>query len=420
MAPPRPLRLALVLAGGGARGAYEVGVAQHVAEGVARELGRPIAFDVFSGTSVGAINACALAARADEPRLAADALARAWLDLEVSDIVHPSGREVWAAVLALFGASAAGSEGEAARAGGVFQPTGLARVVSSTIPFHRIGELLRARELAAVTISTTHVASGRTIVFVQHGERELPPWSRDPTVEPRAGELGAPHVLASAAIPLLFPAVRIAGELYCDGGLRMNVPLSPARRLGAGAMLVVNPRHLAVEPPSPEVGRAREAAASGPLFLLGKALNALALDRIDADVDRLERINAILDAGTRRFGETFVDELNVELGHDAGRGVRPLRTVLVRASQDIARLAAEFARSPLFAKRNRGVVGSMIVRLAEGESAVESDLLSYLLFDGEFARQLIELGRADAAARHEELCALVEPYVRARNDGGSG
>ncbi len=136
-----------------------------------------------------------------------------------------------------------------------------------------------------MTVSTTHVGSGRTIVFVSRAVREEPEWGSDPTVSARAVELQAEHALASAAIPLLFPAVRIGREFHCDGGLRQNVPLSPARRLGATGLIVVNPRHI----PSAEA-MSREAASSeegfpSPIFLLGKAMNALLLDRVDNDID---------------------------------------------------------------------------------------------------------------------------------------
>ena len=194
----------------------------------------------------------------------------------------------------------------------------------------------------------------------------------------------------------------IDGDYHCDGGLRQNVPLSPARRLGAKRVLVVNPRYISTMPLD---DREAENLFPGPLFLLGKTLNALLLDRIDTDLARLETINRILEAGTRVCGEGFVEALNREMGFATGKGLRPMRSMLVRASQDIGRLAAEFVRSPAFAKIG-GVAGKLMRRLAEPDSRNESDLLSYLLFDGTFCGQLIELGRADARARHDELCAF--------------
>jgi NTE family protein len=153
--------------------------------------------------------------------------------------------------------------------------------------------------------------------------------------------------------------------------------------------------------------RANEDAFPGPLFLLGKTLNALLLDRLDSDIDRLRRINKILDAGCRRYGPDFLDQINEAMGTAPGRdGLRPLNTVLVRASEDLGKLAAEFVRAPSFLQRNRGVLGRLMHRMAEAEGGGQADFLSYLLFDGEYARELIALGRRDARRQHEELCAF--------------
>jgi NTE family protein len=153
--------------------------------------------------------------------------------------------------------------------------------------------------------------------------------------------------------------------------------------------------------------RANEEAFPGPLFLLGKTLNALLLDRLDSDIDRLRRINKILEAGCLRYGAHFLKEINDAMGIPPGKqGMRPLATVLVRASEDLGKLAGEFVRAPSFLQRNRGVLGRVMRRMADAEGGSQPDLLSYLLFDGEYARELIALGRRDARRQHEELCAF--------------
>ena len=289
------------------------------------------------------------------------------------------------------------------REGGLVDPAGLERLVRSVIPFAAIDDNLRAGRLEALTVSTTHIASGRTVVFVHRRDRTLPPWSLDPTIVPRAVQIGPEHAFASAAIPLLFRAVRIDGELHCDGGLRQNVPLSPARRLGARGVIVVNPRYI---PPAeaPHAPRNEPEAFAGPSFLLGKTLNALLLDRIDTALARLESINEILEAGRARYGEGFADEINAALGRPKGRGMRTMRPLLVRASADIGRMATDYVRSRTFAERVTGGAAKVLRRIADRDPTGESDLLSYLLFDGEFAGRLIEVGRADARSRHDELC----------------
>jgi NTE family protein len=408
--PPPRSQVGLVLAGGSARGAYEVGVVRYVLEEVSRALGRPAPIDVISGTSAGSINAVMLAAFASEEATRGATLANRWTALELSDVIRPSGREV----LRLFGRMFAGSPRVAtgaARGGGVFDPTGIERIVRDAVPFDAIGKNMQAGRLRALSISTTHVASGRTVVFVQRREGGAPAWGSDPTMVLRAATIQAEHALASAAVPLLFPAVHIDGHFYCDGGLRQNVPLSPARRLGADGLVVVNPRYIREVTPTREIAEARERQFPDPLFVVGKALNALMLDRIENDIRRLQKLNSVLAAGTRRFGPGFPDALNDELGRSGETALRPMDVVYVRASVDIGVLAAEYVRSPQFSSRVGGVMGRLIRRVAEGER--EADLLSYILFDGEFSGQLIEIGRADARARHEELTAFFERRLAA-------
>lgn len=400
---PPSSRVGLVLAGGSARAAYEVGVVRYVLEDVARALGRDVPIDVISGTSAGSINAAMLAAHADKPSARAAMLAQRWTTLEIEDVVRPSPGRILPIVGRMFGRAARRGTRSRER-GGVFDPSGIERIVRDAVPFGAIAEHMRNGHLAALSISTTHVASGRTVVFVQRAEGGTPQWGSDHTMVAQAARIEAPHALASASVPLLFPAVEIDGQFYCDGGLRQNVPLSPARRLGADDLIVVNPRYIREDRPSPALAAERESLYPDPLFVMGKAMNALLLDRIENDIRRLEKLNAVLEAGTRRFGPGFVAALNDELGRGGESALRPLNVVYIRASEDIGVLAAEFVRSAVFAKRVKGIVGRVLRRAVEGES--EADFVSYVLFDGEFAGRLIEIGRSDARARHDELVAF--------------
>jgi NTE family protein len=405
MTQPRTARVALVLAGGAARGAYEVGVVQHLVEEVSKDLGREVPLNILCGTSVGALNACALAAFAGDPRGRATRLVDLWTSLRVEEIVQPDLRGIVS-----MGARWIRGDRDTAvippREGGLVDPQGLERLIEREIPFSAIHDNVQRGLLDALTVSTTHVASGRTIVYVDRAALDLPLWSHDPTVTPRAARITARHAFASAAVPILFRPVYLDGEFHCDGGLRQNVPLSPARRLGAGGVIIVNPKY--IKPDDVTDADRKKDLFPGPLFLLGKTLNALLLDRIDTDLARLSSINDILEAGQRAYGEGFAERLNEALGYAKGRGLRTIRSLMIRASEDVGQLAASFVRSELFARRVGGGTGRLMRRLGEREAADESDLLSYLLFDGEFARQLIELGRNDARAHHAELCAFFE------------
>jgi NTE family protein len=396
-------KTALVLAGGAARGSYEVGVVDYILTSVSKTLGARAPIDVLCGTSVGAINACVVAAYADDPVLCSRVLLSEWHGLRLEEVVRLNTRELAGLLGAFLGRRKIRSARVGDRRGGLLDPSGIERIVRRAIPFDRIERHIASGLLTGLTLSTTHVATGRTVIFVQHHPDARPKWSRDPTIAVVPGTLTADHALASGALPLLFPAVRIDGDFYCDGGLRQNVPLSPARRLGADGLIVINPRFI----PPPSGPAKSDAPYPGPLFLLGKALNALLLDRIDNDLDRLRRINAILEAGVRRYGPAFLAEVNLGLSQEgASAGVRPLQTVHIRASEDIGALAAAYVRSREFSSRTPGVLGAALRRIGEWQGEGEADLLSYLLFDGGFSAQLIELGRRDAKARHDELCGF--------------
>ena len=381
-----PPATALVQSGGAARGAYEAGVAQYIFEDIAREVG-PVSLPILCGTSAGAINVAFLAAHADHPALAAARLVAVWRSLRVTDVVRPSACEAIAIAAGLLGHPMRG-EG-----GGLLDPSGIAHLVDD-IPFARIEEHLAAGRLRGVTISTTHVATGETVVFLAHGARARSATLIDASVRMRDAHLGRAHVLASSAIPLLLPPVDIEGELFCDGGLRQNVPFSPAIHLGATALIVVNP-----QAPSAASATHPPAQAPSPIFILGKLINALTLDRIDGDIDRLTKLNELIAAGTRRYGDGFANELGVSL--------RPVRVVQVHASQDLGRIAGDYVRSPDF--HARGLLERALRVLAEGTGSPSADLVSYLLFDGGYAERLIDLGRHDARAHHDELCALLTP-----------
>jgi NTE family protein len=363
-----------------------------------------VPLDFLCGSAIGALNVCGLAAWADEPRGRAERLERYWLNLKLNDAVHVDALEALGLGLGLLGLP----KPKGLR-GGLLDPKALQDTVRAA-PFYRIGENLKAGHVAGVSVSTTHVASGRTFVFIQRARPGALPRFRDPWVVAYEDEITAEHALASAAIPLLFPAVKLHGAFHVDGSLRQNTPILPARLLGADAMVVVNAQWM---PPAGAVeGAPIDEQFPGPQFLIGKALDALLLDRIDADLDQTARMNALLAAGEKEFGAGFVGRLNHALGEDAAHALRPIDVVLVRASENIGHLAAEYVRSEAFRRRHRGLVELLMRRLAEGESRDEADFLSYLLFDGEFARQLMELGRKDAAKRHEELCRMFTEVAR--------
>ena len=393
----------LVLAGASALGAYEVGVLDYLVDRVARDV-RVAMPDVVTGTSAGAINAMALAAFADRPSRGTHLLMAAWQELRIDRVVRPSSIELLSMLLDVTGAPRGIRRALEARAigGGLLDAMPIARLVAR-IPFHRIGDHVAAGRLRGVAVSATRVATGEAVIFHQ-AENLAKPWHPSSNLVPVATQITSDHVLASAAIPLLFPAVRIDGDSYCDGGLRQMVPLSPALHLGADRLLVINPIPAAPKPAS----AARSFSVTSPLYLAGKALNALFADRVEADLERLNSTTQLLRAGSRRYGPAFEHEINVELARAGEPTLRMVHAQCIEPSQDLGALATEYVISSEFRARASGVAGTALRCIADGDPSRVGDLLAYVLFDGGFTRQLIELGRADARARHEDLCGLFD------------
>jgi NTE family protein len=406
MAAGKPVpHVGVVLAGAAALGAYEVGVVAYVLEEVARDLGVSTMPSVLSGTSAGGINASAFAAFADVPATGARMLTEAWSELRLDQTLRPSSIEMLSMLLDLTGAPV--TVRRAIRAfsirGGILDPRPIAKQIAKA-PLARIGEHLRTGRLRGVAVSATRVANGEAVVF--HDGVDVQPWLPHELVTPVATRLTLQHVLASAAIPLLFPAVKIGTEVYCDGGLRQMVPLSPAIHLGATRLLVVNPL-----PPVRIVPGPPNVLVTSPLYLAGKALNALFADRVEVDLARLEHTNAILRAGRHRFGPSFERELNLELARENQNELHEIAALCIEPSRDIGVIAADYVRSRTFEQRAAGPAAFVLRWLADGDPERAGDLLGYLMFDGGFTGQLVELGRTDARAHHEELCALFAPVA---------
>lgn len=395
-------RTALVLSGGGSRGAYEAGIVLFLREQLARRLGGHVPIDIITGTSVGAINAAFLAATSDDPESQPRRLVDAWRSLRIEELLSLGALDFIKGLRTLIGSDPPPPAPGAFRYGGLLETSGLERFVITNIPWRNIRRNLNKGSLHALSVSATHIGTGHTTVFVHSCEPVPVAWSKNPFVRHRSAPIGPRHVLASAAIPMLFPAVKIGDEFYTDGGLRQNTPMSPAIRLGAEKILVISLRHVASRNEEESMRKAREAAYPKPLFLLGKALNALLLDHTEYDLDRMERINAILEAGEDSFGPEFVSIINDRLQELRGAPLKTIRAMHIRPSVDIGVLASDFV------KRGKATIASrtarrLISRLAARESTYENDFLSYMLFDGNFAADLIDLGYQDAARQEEEL-----------------
>lgn len=381
--------LAIVLSGGGARGAYEVGVLSYVFERIARLRGAPPKVSILSGTSVGAINACFLAAHLGTPDSGMKRLVSLWTELDMSRVIGFGLRQAIMLPRVLTG----GGGGA-----GIFDVRPMAKLVGRGIRWREISKSLRAGHLRTLSVSTTEVRSGRTVIFMQTAPDGALPTTAPPRTIIRADRIGPHHALASAAIPVLFPPVKIGHELYVDGGLRQNTPIAPALRLGATHVFAIglsrDMRGVPTSAPEP-------VTAPGAAFLLGKVLNAFLLDHVQNDFELMQRLNDVLSDGARVYGADFVERLSAAARARGGQGYRPVTSLAIHPSEDIGRLAADHVRKGRL--RGGALITRQLLSLLDAGVGPDADLASYLLFDGDFARRLIDLGRADAEARREEL-----------------
>jgi NTE family protein len=379
---------AIILAGGGARGAYEAGVLSYVFGDFAERHGIP-KLDIVSGTSVGAINGGYLASVIDDPIPGMAKLTALWAQLDLDSVI---GFGFYQAMK--LGRVLSGGQNGA----GLFDATPLSKIVDENMSWRRLARNLRRGNLKALTISATHVATGRPWVFVDHAAEADLPGGVPANLMFRFDHVGPQHVLASAAIPVLFPPVPIHGELFVDGGLRQNTPMAPAIHLGARRLLVIS---LASNPGRAPVPAFAPGVYPGIAFLIGKVLNAFLLDHVNADFVELERWNRMLDDGTAIYGPDFSDRLNMRALAEGRTPRHRIHALAIHPSEDIGRMASAHLRA--HRARFGKLLGRGLLKLLDLGDGADSDLVSYLLFDGSFANLLMEMGREDARRCEAEL-----------------
>jgi NTE family protein len=393
-----------VLAGGGSRGAYEAGVLAHLFENVLPRLPEAGRIDLLSGTSVGAIHAAYTAASAHwKASERAHRIAAIWTAMRAEEVFRLSLLDLLRIPLRALGLVPALEGRNRGVMGGLVDIRPLEKLVASAIPWEALTENLRTGAAGALCVSCTEVRRGRVTVFMDGPLANPNPWSYDPNAGAIAGPISERHVRASAAIPFLFPAVRIGDRFYVDGGLRMNTPLSPALRLGGNRVLVVATK----KNPGPDADTPHpDAVITQPTFLLGKVLDALTLDQLEVELKRLELVNRMIEQGCHVFGGEFLPRINEAVREQRGIGFRTVRTCVIRPSQDIGKVAAECQREG--AGPSRGVAHALMAYLAtRGTPEHEADLLSYFFFDRRFTGRLVEMGREDARARGDEVLELL-------------
>ncbi|HEY7904346.1 MAG TPA: patatin-like phospholipase family protein [Casimicrobiaceae bacterium] len=373
-----PLPAALILSGGGARAAYQVGTLRAIAHMVGRRKATP--FPVICGTSAGAINAAMLAAHADDFRRGVARLLRLWRKLRISDVYYsdmPSLSRLGLRWLA----SVVTGRNVRTEALSMLDNAPLRKLLEREVDFGVIGKRTRDGHLTALTINATSYRSGQSVTFVQ-GNGQAHTWER----VRRHAELtaiGVDHLMASVAIPFIFPAARIGDDYFMDGSVRQIAPLAPALHLGAGRLFVLAVGHFFG---GPQKARLDNGAPPYPSFATtaSHALSSVFLDNLAADLERLVAVNRMID----RMAAADAISAGADVGHVDALLMAPTIDLGARALDYVA-LLPPGVRALL-----RGL-GAM----QEGGST----MMSYLMFDRDYCRLLIRQGFADAMARRTEI-----------------
>ncbi len=359
--------IGLVLGGGGARGAYQVGYLRRLAQAFP-EFAPPI----MTGVSAGAINALFLASHPAPLGQSTCDLSGLWEDLTVERVFRTdfggfaSNVLRWALRLVMGGSRAA------PRTRGMVDTTPLRESLERGFALHGAGlggirANLSADRLRAVAVTTSSYNTGSSVTWVQSQDRSLANWRR-PHRRAVPAELTIDHALASSALPLFFPAVRIGDEWHGDGGVRLTTPLAPALHLGADKILAVSTRHRATSSKGSMID-----GYPPPAQVLGVLMNAVFLDNLDQDALILERINRLVAGSSAAVRE----------------GLRPVRLLLTRPSIDLGELASRYEAEL------KGLF-RWLTRSAGTRETRSPDALSMLLFLPEYIDDLIALGEADA------------------------
>lgn len=370
--------LAIVLSGGGARAAYQTGVLSYVC----RRL-PSLSVPIVTGVSAGAINAAFLAAQSGPLDTATEALKRKWCSLTTEQVFR-------ADPVSLTGIGArwlyrlfSGGTRLGPKARGLVDNRPLREFLLGTIDFPAIETNIQEGRLRAAAITATSYSTGRTVTFVQGGPG-ISMWERGNRVAVHAS-LTVDHVMASAALPVLFPATRLGSEYFGDGSLRQRTPLAPAVHLGAGRLFAISTRYPRT------VEDAAGSAPEGyppPARVAGLLFNSIFLDALDEDAARLDRINELLS--------------RIPEGPSSPQHLRPVELLVLRPSQDLGRLAAEYA------EHLPGFLRFLISGLGAPHSE-SSDLLSYLLFESAYISRLIDLGEEDGERNWPRVEAFLAP-----------
>ena len=372
------IKTALVLPGGGARGAFQVGVLKALSELLPKSSRNP--FPVISGTSAGAVNSVVIASRAAHFRAAMAELETVWANFRCHQVYKTDHWTMFKSSLhwmmsIVLGGWLVGTPKS------LLNNSPLRELLGQNVHFPRIQSSIDKGHLEAVAVTAAGYGSARSKTFFE-GAPWLSDWERTRRLGRRT-DLNLDHLMASIAVPIIFPPQQIGSEYFGDGAMRQATPLSPAVHLGADRILVIGIRDETGEKEPPELGPPPSFAQ-----IAGYMLDTLFMDGLYSDLERITRINELVDSVPEaQRGGTMTK-------------VRPIDTMLIVPSEDLREIAFRHRKELPFAIR-------ALLRGVGGKSPGENKLLSFLLFEQAYTRELISLGYRDAMQVKDELLDFV-------------
>ncbi|NRA22972.1 MAG: patatin-like phospholipase family protein [Oleispira sp.] len=379
-------KIGLILSGGGARAAYQVGVLKAIHKILPKDANNP--YDIIAGTSAGAINGVALASYAENHRIGIRHLERIWMGFSPEHIYRTDFKGVINTLARLARTTLIGRKYKHDRVS-LLDNTPLRKLLAEVIQFDNIQKAIDNGALHAMSVTGSGLESGESVSFFQ-GHYSITNWQRHRRIGYRV-RVGLDHLMASSAIPMIFPSVQINQEYYADGAVRQLAPISPALHLGAEKVLVIGVSGVAHK-------RKENIQVTGyptPAKIMGHMLNAAFLDSMETDVERLQRINRTVN---------MIPE-NVRKKH--GMELKPIELLEISPSESMDEIAGRHAHElPRAIRLFFGGSGNT--------SRNGSGILSYLLFSSGFCRDLIALGYKDGLARRQEIESFFSDHIPAQ------